>query len=283
MSIEFKNILIPVDFSINTEIAIKKAIGLVAEKDAVIHLLHVLPSIITALTVDASYTGASFPDTADMQDAEKKLKQWKYSIIESFPGISIETHLRKGHSIQQQVIRLAKQLNPQLIIIGKHNYHNWFSFLNTITPSKLAKGTNCPVLTVKMGSLHNKIRSIVFPVQSFVPNRKIALLVALVKRYRARVYLIILVDPPGEANPPLYDAFIDTYRMLKASLNCPIEHEIVTGTSLAKEALHFAEKIQADMILLHPDAETRLSSFTKQQVSDVVKGNSKLEVLSVEP
>ena len=36
----FKNILIPVDFSVNTDVAIKKAMDL-AEDHTIIHLLHV--------------------------------------------------------------------------------------------------------------------------------------------------------------------------------------------------------------------------------------------------
>ena len=54
MSKAFDNILIPVDFSINTEIAVKKAIELTEENNAVIHLLHVTapPSLIPTISVD---------------------------------------------------------------------------------------------------------------------------------------------------------------------------------------------------------------------------------------
>ena len=42
MAVAFNKILIPVDFSLNTETAVKKAIGLVGTDETVIDLLHVV-------------------------------------------------------------------------------------------------------------------------------------------------------------------------------------------------------------------------------------------------
>ena len=41
MPATFNKILIPVDFSFNTEIALKKAVGLAGAEETTIHLLHV--------------------------------------------------------------------------------------------------------------------------------------------------------------------------------------------------------------------------------------------------
>lgn len=283
MSIQFKNILIPVDFSINTEIAVKKALGLIDSEDAVIHLVHVVRSFIPALGLHTYFADNILSDTSETEHATRRLREWQMSIMETMQDLIVHIHLFKGGTVQHHVAKLAKRIHPQLIIIGKHNYHNWFTFLNTIDPNKLGKLTNCPVLTVKVGSLNNRIRSIVFPVKCFVPNRKIDLLITLARKYRARVYLVILVDPANAKPTPLYNAFVDTYRLLKSSLRSPIEHKAVTGSNLAKATLDFAQSINADMILVSPDSETKISLLTGKQVNDVINGTSKLEVLSVEP
>ena len=64
MSIFFKSILIPVDFSINTEVAIKKAVAL-AEVGTAIHLLYVQNPILTVLP------------TRSFKNAYQKLNEWK--------------------------------------------------------------------------------------------------------------------------------------------------------------------------------------------------------------
>ncbi|WP_431210498.1 universal stress protein [Puia sp. P3] len=42
MAIVFTKLLIPVDFTLNTEIAVKKAISLIGADKVVLHLLHVV-------------------------------------------------------------------------------------------------------------------------------------------------------------------------------------------------------------------------------------------------
>ncbi|MEO5683628.1 MAG: universal stress protein [Chitinophagaceae bacterium] len=285
MSSAFNNILIPVDFSINTEIAVKKAIGLVDEQDAVIHLLHVIPppALSPAISTDPYIPENALYNSNEKWRPGEKLSEWVKVISENVPGVCIKTHTITGHNIQQKIVDLSKILNPGLIIIGKHNYHSWLGFLNTVTPSKLAKISNCPVLTVKMGSLHNKIKTIVFPVQSLLPGRKIGLLLAIAKRYRARIHLVVLVNPTDGKPAPLYGAFIETYRTLKTNLNCPIEYSMVKGNNPTKAALRFAEIIKADMILVNPDTDAGIFRLSGQNETDMLNGNSKLEVLSVGP
>lgn len=281
MATEFKNILIPVDFSINTEIAVKKAIELAKGNDTIVHLLHVVPAIFSVLPVETFFPDDSFRNNNEVDRAGRKLVQWKNSIIEMFPDICIEIHLMKGYFIQQQITRLAKRIHPQLIIVGKHHHHNWFNFLNTVSPNKLAKITHCPVLIVRTGMLNGKIRSIVFPVQTFVPAQKIDMLITLATRYRAKVFLVILVNPSNEAPTPLYNAFIDTYRLLTTSINRPVDYEMVAETNVVKASIDFAESIKADMVLISPEPESRISLLTETQVSEVVKNQSRKNALHV--
>ncbi|HEY4147893.1 MAG TPA: universal stress protein [Chitinophagaceae bacterium] len=279
MNILFQHILLPVDFTINTEIAVKKAMELIEEREAVIHLLHVMSHATRA----GNHPASASPGGLERETASVKLESWRNAIRETRPDLQVEIHLLNGKNIHNHIVQLAKITNPQLIIIGKHNYHNWFSFLNTVFPAKMAKQTGCPVLTLKAGSLHNKIKTIVFPISGFVPKRKIELLQKLTLKYRARVYLVTLTEEPGRNDSNAYYAFIDTYRLLKSGLNCPIEHKVIPGNNLAKAALRFAEVIRADMILVTPDTETRVSLIQNKQLTDIVKADSKLEILAVEP
>jgi len=280
----FSNILIPVDFSVNTEIAVRKANGLI-DKKGVIHLAHVFyrPAYLPFLGMEPF-----FQDTTEsFWNAEHfiadKLNQWKNAIIDNIPEVVVFVHLLKGKNVQQQIIELSKKLEPQIIIIGKNNYHNWFGFLNTINPDTLAKNTHCPVLTVKMGSFHNRIKSIVFPVQTAQNDRKIDLLVTLAKRYRARVHLVMLSTGATKKDPFEQQHFVNTYRTLKASLNAPIQYTFITGHNINRSALHYAKDIQADLVMLNPDADTGLFNIRLNQVTDFIKADSKLEVLSMEP
>src|ERR1700722_19420184 len=109
MAIAFNSILVPVDFSINTEIAIKKAAGLVGADKAVLHLLHVLKP------------GKSAKHQFKRWAVEKELEQLGESTRADHPAIRVKTRVLRGHSVQRLILDCAEMLNPDLIIIGKQN------------------------------------------------------------------------------------------------------------------------------------------------------------------
>src|ERR1700744_1513201 len=107
MAVAFNKILIPVDFSLNTEIAVKKAIGLTGAEESVIHLLHVVKPGGKAVAQFRNWT------------VEKDLEEWKYNIQREHPELKVKVHILPGHSVQGTIIECAHMLNPDLIIIGK--------------------------------------------------------------------------------------------------------------------------------------------------------------------
>ena len=78
----FKTILIPVDFTINTEIAVKKALEVADINEATIHLLHVLQEN-NSLVKDQ--TNGWMGHTSALE----KLTQWKNTIEETLPMLDV--------------------------------------------------------------------------------------------------------------------------------------------------------------------------------------------------
>src|SRR5436190_17528802 len=139
MFLSFKNILVPVDFSINTEVAVNKAIELIDDGEAIIHLLY----------VNKNY---SFKKE-EHSDHEKKLKEWKESIEYDYPNIIAKISVVQSSSIQNAIQRNAREINADLIVIGQSSMHSWLPLLKTVLPMRLAASTAIAVLTVKPGAL----------------------------------------------------------------------------------------------------------------------------------
>ena len=271
MAIVFTKLLIPVDFTLNTEIAIKKAISLIGTDKAVLHLLHVVHPRrpLTALT------------------ARTQLDQLAQRTREAYPGPDIKTHVLKG-SVQKMIIECANMLTPDMIVIGKQNQrHRWAPawainlLTNTtkISPDILARKTNSPVLTAKPGSIDSRTRVIVILIRDFLPQRKLEWGILLARRYRAQVHLLAIQrDDHEEALP---QAFLKAYHQLRESLHHPIEFSAVTRHDLARATLSYAELIMADMILLNPATESGIGG--SRHISDLLRRDSKIQVLDVEP
>ena len=73
---------------------------------------------------------------------------------------------------------------------------------------------DCPVLTVMGRIIDTKIKIIVVPVGSFIPNRKIELVIEFAKKYRAEIHLVTMQNKINikETNG---NSFLETYRIIK--------------------------------------------------------------------
>jgi nucleotide-binding universal stress UspA family protein len=272
MAIAFNNILIPVDFSMNTETAVKKALGLLGTEETVIHLLHVLRPGRKALSHFKGWV------------VERDLGRLKCNIQLEHPKTCVRTHVLKGYSIQQTIIECAGMLNPDLIIIGKqHNRRRWV-LSRRISPDVVAKKSNCPVLTAKPGSIDSRTKVIVIPIRDFLPERKLEWAVLLAKKYRAQVHLLAIREHDEGREGLLSQVFLKAYHHLREKLHHPIEYATTDRHNAAKAALSYAEFIMADMILVNPDTESGTSSFTGfRHISDLLDRDSKIQILDLQP
>lgn len=270
----FSNILIPVDLSISTDVAVKKGVDLSGD-GTVIHLLYV-ESIPISTVSPAAYKYVLTPHELNHQAAEERLMQWKHA-IEEVGNVLVKTHTVHG-SIQHAIEDMAVKLKADLIIIGKKSHHSWFPFLNTVIPSRVARTTNVPVLTVKPGALYSEIKKVVVPISVSSLNEKEELLIALSKKFRIRIYLVAFT---GEDDFNVCaQSLLQLYQRLKTSTACPVDYYVLQGKNKAKAVLDYAERINADILLVEPETETRIGWLNKH-ISDVLSPRSKMQVLAV--
>lgn len=280
MSFSFKTILVPVDFSINTEVAVKKALEIADGEGATIHLLHVRNNAPYDFTARRGQNNGKPAGWMNKQKAEQLLLQWKTNLSETIPPIEVHQWLIEEANIQQSIEKKAAQLKADVIVIGKKSNHSWFPFLNTVIPSELAEATGIAVLTVKPGSLHTTIKTLVVPVTSYEPKHKMNAILALCKKSRLKVHLVTFIN---EENVPANfsaSALLHVYQWVKNSLHCPVEYAVLHGSNRAKAMLAYAEKMNADMLLVHPTSETKIGWMNKH-ISDVLEPSSKVQVLAV--
>lgn len=263
MAVVFNTFLIPVDFSGNTDIAVKKAAELAGRDGAELHLLHVVRE------------GAN---------VEAALGRLEAMVGNRYPELRVRTHVLAGRSVQRTIIECADLLRPDLIVIGKSEPpRRWFQW-SGVLPDVIARRSNCPVLTVKPGSAESKTRVILIPIRNFLPERKLEWAVLLAKRYRAQVHLLAIQDRQEQKDWVLPQVFLKAYHQLRENLHHPIEYSATGKQSAAKAALSCAELIMADMIVVNPETESGVSGFVGyRHISDLLKKDSKIQVLDIQP
>ena len=265
MSFSFKTVMIPVDFSRNTEVAIKKAIEFADENSAQFYLLHIGSSRPFFSHVDR--TGKS---------PQEKMSEWKQAVEEAFPHIQVRFLVLSRIPVLDGIVEKAIDWQPDLIVIGKSAGRSWFSFLRKVSSGELVRKANAAVLTVRPGSLHHRIRTVVVPVLEEVSQPKKEAIAALCKKSRLKVHLVTFSDEKTKLTGA--SALIRLYQWLKETLHCPVEYAVLQATNKTKALLLYAEKMEADVLLA--DLETKNGGLNRH-LTDMLSPFSKMQVLAV--
>jgi nucleotide-binding universal stress UspA family protein len=271
MSLSFKTILVPVDFSLNTEVGIAKAMEVADKSGALIILYHML------VTGSGS---SSNRQALDQAKAAQQLEEWKHKIEDS-GHLKARFILATGTNVQEGIVQKSNELMADLVVIGKSSAHSWFPFLNTITLSDLSDQTSAAVLVTKPGSINNPIKTIVVPVDGSAQQQKMQALAALGKMTRIRVHLVTFnTDDQDNANSTA--PLLQVYQWLTNHLHCPVDYVVLQGYNKTRTLVRYAEKIGADILLVHPRQETRMG-WLNCHISDHLPAESGVQVLAVQP
>ena len=252
--------------------AVAKAIELAGSHKSVIHVMHVADPEVKR-------------DSFFKEDKKTKLNICKETIEHAIPGSEVNIHLVRGRPIEKMIIQMANEVKPQLIILGRPASGNRLSFNKSISPSNIAKETRSAVLTIQPGHIQHTIKSIVLPIRSFIPTRKIDILFPFINNKGTTIYLVSMMkeetaDPDDSSAS---HALIETYRLLKEEANCQIVHKVIRGKHLARTLLQFSEAVHADILLLNPE-ESRVRSMSGlHEFSDLLKRQSGLQIMAIEP
>lgn len=279
-------ILVPVDFSKNTELAISKALEFCPEEnyDTTIHLLHAQQVSSNGFSsIFSSLKGGTHQQVSiEIKNSRKQLEDFKSTIEHQRKGIKVLCWVSFGNSVQESIVNKARRLSPDMIIIGKSSHHSFFPFLNTVSPSHLAIVTGIPVLTAKPGSLHQEIKMVVIPVDRKFPHNKLEMLGALRGKSRPQIRLVIFEGNDMEWIESK-QLLLDTFRVIKSQFVSMVNYEVLKGGNKAQALLNYCDKVGADVLIVYPGIETKVNKWANSHISDMVPAESKTQILAVMP
>ena len=136
-------ILVPVDFSECGQTAVRYALGLAAQFEAELTLVHVVEQIV--YPGDWMYPPLALSDFAT-EKRDEVLK--KMENLVRTPETKVTNVVRVGRA-WQEVVELAKDTNTDLIVLATHGYTGLKHVLLGSVAEKIVRHAPCPVLTVR--------------------------------------------------------------------------------------------------------------------------------------
>lgn len=144
---DFSRILVPIDGSITSEKAARKAIALAAMTLGSIDFLYVA-TIAGGMNVLPGNNALKLPP-----DVLETLKESGNAVLKKIvekapPGIPIKSHCETGDP-KEVIVALADRLESDVIIMGSRGLNPAQSLLIGSVSQYLIENANCPVLVVK--------------------------------------------------------------------------------------------------------------------------------------
>jgi len=146
--VKFERILVPVDFSTSSQVAVDHAIGLARATGAEIHLLHCYP---VSPGIATPY-GPALPDVVFQsirEGAERRLAEVRRRVEEA--GVTVSAHLTP-EAAAFAIGETAEELGVDCIVMGTRGLSGLKHILLGSVAERTVRTAPCPVFTVPASS-----------------------------------------------------------------------------------------------------------------------------------
>lgn len=269
---DIKKILIPLDLSENSLLALEHGIFMGKLFKADIDLVHILEN--------HSWFGAA--PTQPLPDTEKKLNELVTSIKTQLGG-KVNLHVKSG-KIAKSIVEVATKIKSDIIVMGTHGVSGFEEFFAGSNAFRVVNDSPCPVITVQSHTTKMGFSDILLPIDNSAPSReKVQYAIELAKHYGSRIHLLGILSVEENALVAKFNIIFDQLENYLKQHDIKYTSELVYGDNLASISMKYGKKIGADLIVIMTEQEENLTGFILGPFAQQVVNHSKIPVMSIRP
>lgn len=268
-----KKILVPTDFSVQAENALRVAVQMARKYDGEICLLH---SMEIPLHLANTPTG-SLPEALFFI----KLAEKRFTEVLEFPWLQdVTVNEIIGHGeIYNDIKNTCKKENIDVIVMGSHGASGFREMFIGSNTEKVVRTSEVPVLVIKNNHSEFEIKDFVFATDFAEECRKpFREAQRFARNVEATMHLLFINTPgdfrtTGEARE-IMEKFVKGTGAQNYTLN------IYNDTSVEKGILGFARDTGAQMIGLSTHGRKGLSHFFNGSISEDLVNHAQMPVIT---
>jgi len=280
---DIKNILIPLDFSETSLLALDHAVFMARLYKAEITLLHVVETFMFTSAITFNDTGNDLTSIIN-EKAQEKLSNIAKEIHDK-SGVKIHTKLETGR-IYKSIIEIANSSNADIIIMGTHGVSGFREFVIGSNAFRVVTEAPCPVISVQTNSKKIGFTSIILPIDNSLASRqKVSYVTHMALKYNCHIYIVGLVNEND-------DEFIRTLKLKISQIenylkqhNVLFDTKYTHGDNLGDMTLKTAAELKGDLIVMMTDQEPdyEFRGILMGSYSQTIVNHSKIPVMSINP
>ncbi len=274
-----KKILVPVDFSTQSENALEMASAFAKAYNAEILVLHMM-----GLT-DAVFIQEEGDNVAQAV-YHMKLAQKQFLTFLDKPyldGVKV-TEIVQNYKIFEEINNLAKEQQIDLIVMGSHGTKGLREEFVGSNTEKVVRTSEIPVLVIKdkVGDYmpQNIVFACDFKTENVTAYREA---IPLFEKLEARVHLVYINLPADRfrSSKEIEEDMSSFMRL--AEFGKPLHQDdllIVNGYSIESGLYEYAKKVNADALAIPTHGRKGLSHFFRGSVAEALVNHSKMPVFT---
>ena len=281
-SFTIQKILIPIDFSETSLLAIEHAAFTAQLFKAELVLLHVVEKYWEKFSIITPELKVDVPNDF-MESIEKKLEDIS-SNIRSNHGVK-STCITTNGNIYTEIVNISKEQKVDLIVMGTHGTAGIAEFFVGSNTYKVVTKSTSPVLSVQGNAKQLGYKNILLPIDDSAHSRqKVNHAIVLAKHYASKLHVLGLansdMDKTDLGKFDIKLIHIQDY-IQKCGVMC--DKNIVSGTNQAKMTLDYANNSATDLIVIMTDQEENITGRLMGTYAQQIINHSKIPVMSVHP
>lgn len=278
---KIEKILIPIDFSETSLIAIEHGAFTAQLFKAELVLLHVVEKHWEKFSIVAPELRVEAP--SDFINAiEKRLEEIAASIRSKY-GVK-STCITTDGNIFTEIVSVSKEHSVDLVVMGTHGTSGVVEFFVGSNTYKVVTESICPVISVRAHATKVGFKNIVLPIDDSLHSRqKLNHAIVLAKNFAAKIHVLGLADTKDEGELKRFEMKLEQIEEYLKKCDLPYSIKTINGGNQAKVSYDYAKSVNADLIVIMTDQDENLTGRLLGSYAQQVVNHSKIPVMSIQP
>lgn len=254
-------ILIPIDFTKQSLLAINQSYNLAKYTHSKLVLLH-------------AYSKKSEENKAALEKLAKE--------TEKESGVPTESRSILG-DIYSQTHKIAIELNATLIIVGLESQ---MKFKNILGPSasKLVRKAPCPIITIRGDGHRDGCENILLPLDlSSETREKVDAAIQFANYFGASIRILGVFNPADSAYENKLLAYAKQVKQFIKNKGISCTNKSIPTTNIADAVVEYADKIESDLIMIMNKPDLNVVEFFNGTDTQRIVDISNIPVMTIQP
>ena len=270
-----KHIIVPIDFSKESINGLRLAITFANRFNCDIQMVYVQK-------YPTDLTPGRFEE--EHRHAEKMFEEL---VAEYSPKMLVSENLtfivKKG-KIYSEVVNQAHAFEDSVIICSTHGASGFEEFFIGSNAFRIISATECPVITIRHGSLPRDIQKIILPIDISTDTRqKVPVTAEIARTFNAEVHVIAVATIQTDEIDLKLNAYTKQVCAYLKDRDIRFQTASLRGDNITNITIEYALDVNADLVSIMTEQNIALSDFVLGSYAQQMLSKSPIPVLSVTP